>query len=226
VPRQPETELVAGPGGTLRVTEIFHSIQGESARAGLPTVFVRLTGCPLRCVWCDTDYAFSGGESVGIDDVMQRVAEYRCATVCVTGGEPLAQKNCLPLLAALCDAGHSVSLETSGALDIGGVDPRVSRIVDLKAPGSGESARNRWENLDLLTGRDELKLVLASREDYDWAVATCRERRLVERCPVLFSPVQGRLDPAQLAQWILDDRLPVRFQLQLHKLLWGNAKGR
>ncbi len=226
MPRQPETELVAGTGGILRVTEIFHSIQGESARVGLPTVFVRLTGCPLRCVWCDTDYAFSGGESVGIDDVMQRVAEYRCATVCVTGGEPLAQKNCLPLLAALCDAGHSVSLETSGALDIGGVDPRVSRIVDLKAPGSGESARNRWENLDLLTGRDELKFVLASREDYDWAVATCRERKLVERCPVLFSPVQGRLDPVQLAQGILDDRLPVRFQLQLHKLLWGNAKGR
>jgi len=226
VPRQPEAELVADPGGTLRVTEIFHSIQGESARVGLPTVFVRLTGCPLRCVWCDTDYAFSGGESVVIADVVRRVAEYRCATVCVTGGEPLAQKNCLQLLTALCDAGLSVSLETSGALDIGGVDPRVSRIVDLKAPGSGESARNRWENLDLLTGRDELKFVLASREDYDWAVATCRERRLVERCPVLFSPVQGRLDPAQLAQWILDDRLPVRFQLQLHKLLWGNVKGR
>jgi len=226
VPRQPETELAAGAGGTLRVTEIFHSIQGESGRVGLPTVFVRLTGCPLRCVWCDTDYAFSGGESIAIGEVLQRVAGYRCATVCVTGGEPLAQKNCLPLLTALCDAGLSVSLETSGALDIGGVDPRVSRIVDLKAPGSGESARNRWENLDLLTGRDELKFVLASREDYDWAVATCQERKLAERCPVLFSPVQGRLDPAQLAQWILDDRLPVRFQLQLHKLLWGAAKGR
>jgi len=226
VPRQPEAELVAGPGGTLRITEIFHSIQGESSRVGLPTVFVRLTGCPLRCVWCDTDYAFSGGETTGIADVVRRVTEYRCATVCVTGGEPLAQKNCLPLLTALCDAGLSVSLETSGALDIGGVDPRVSRIVDLKAPGSGESARNRWENLDLLTGRDELKFVLASREDYDWAVTTCRGRKLAERCPVLFSPVQGRLDPAQLAQWILDDRLPVRFQLQLHKLLWGNAKGR
>ncbi|MCX7145121.1 MAG: 7-carboxy-7-deazaguanine synthase QueE [Sulfuritalea sp.] len=187
---------------SLHVTEIFHSIQGESSRVGLPTVFVRLTGCPLRCVWCDTEYAF------------------------VTGGEPLAQKNCLPLLLALCDAGHSVSLETSGALDIGDVDPRVARIVDLKAPGSGEAAKNRWENIDLLTPEDELKFVLASREDYDWAVSACHQRRVFERCPVLFSPVQGQLDPAQLAQWILDDRLPVRFQLQLHKVLWDNAKGR
>ena len=211
---------------TLRVTEIFHSIQGESSRVGLPTVFVRLTGCPLRCVWCDTEYAFSGGKSVAIADVVQRVAAFDCATVCVTGGEPLAQKNCLPLLVALCDAGHSVSLETSGALDIGGVDPRVARIVDLKAPGSGEQAKNRWENLDLLTAGDELKFVLASREDYDWAVSACRQHRLCERCPVLFAPVQGQLDPAQLAQWIMDDRLPVRFQLQLHKVLWGNAKGR
>ena len=211
---------------TLRVTEIFHSIQGESGRVGLPTVFVRLTGCPLRCVWCDTDYAFSGGESMAIADIMQRVAGFNCATVCVTGGEPLAQKSCVSLLAALCDAGHSVSLETSGALDIGGVDPRVARIVDLKAPGSGEQAKNRWENLDLLTCHDELKFVLASRNDYDWAVSACRQRRLFDRCPVLFSPVQGQLDPAQLAQWILDDRLPVRFQVQLHKLLWGSAKGR
>jgi 7-carboxy-7-deazaguanine synthase len=211
---------------TLRVTEIFHSIQGESGRVGLPTVFVRLTGCPLRCVWCDTDYAFSGGESMAIADIMRCVAGFNCATVCVTGGEPLAQKSCVSLLAALCDAGHSVSLETSGALDIGGVDPGVARIVDLKAPGSGEQAKNRWENLDLLTCRDELKFVLASRNDYDWAVSACRQRRLFERCPVLFSPVQGQLDPAQLAQWILDDRLPVRFQVQLHKLLWGSAKGR
>ena len=210
----------------LRVTEIFHSVQGESSRIGLPTVFVRLTGCPLRCVWCDTAYAFSGGEALALGDILQRVAGFNCTTVCVTGGEPLAQKGCLPLLVALCAAGHSVSLETSGALDIAEVDPRVARIVDLKAPGSGESARNRWENLDLLTARDELKLVLASREDYEWALAACRQRRLFERCPVLFSPVQGALDPAQLAQWILDDRLPVRFQLQLHKLLWGNAKGR
>ena len=215
-----------GPGATLRVTEIFHSIQGESSRVGLPTVFVRLTGCPLRCIWCDTEYAFSGGELLALTDILRRVAEFGCTTVCVTGGEPLAQKNCLPLLAALCDAGHSVSLETGGALDIGGVDPRVARIVDLKAPGSGEAARNRWENLELLTAHDELKFVLASREDYDWAVAACRSHGIFERCPVLFSPVQGQLDPAQLAQWILDDRLPLRFQLQLHKLLWGNAKGR
>jgi 7-carboxy-7-deazaguanine synthase len=211
---------------SLRVTEIFHSIQGESSRVGLPTVFVRLTGCPLRCVWCDTDYAFSGGESLTLADILQRVAAFDCKTICVTGGEPLAQKNCLPLLAALCDAGYSVSLETSGALDIGDVDPRVARIVDLKAPGSGEAAKNRWENLDLLTAGDELKFVLASREDYDWAVSACRQRRLFDRCPVLFAPVQGQLDPAQLAQWILDDRLPVRFQLQLHKVLWDNAKGR
>lgn len=210
----------------LRVSEIFHSLQGETSRVGLPTVFVRLTGCPLRCTWCDTEYAFSGGDSLELADVMQRVSGFGCRTVCVTGGEPLAQKGAADLLAALCDAGYSVSLETSGALDIGGVDARVSRIVDLKAPGSGEEAKNRWENLDLLTSHDEVKFVLASREDYDWAVAACRQRRLFERCPVLFAPVHGRLDPALLARWLLEDRLPARFQLQLHKLLWGNAPGR
>jgi 7-carboxy-7-deazaguanine synthase len=214
------------PHTSLRVTEIFHSIQGESSRVGLPTVFVRLTGCPLRCAWCDTAYAFSGGEALSIAQVLQRVGTFDCETVCVTGGEPLAQKSCLTLLDALCDAGYSVSLETSGALDIGAVDPRVARIMDLKAPGSGEHEKNRWENLELLTPNDELKFVLASREDYDWAVSACRQRRLFERCPVLFSPVQGQLDPTQLAQWILDDRLPLRFQLQLHKVLWDNAKGR
>lgn len=210
----------------LRVSEIFHSLQGETSRVGLPTVFVRLTGCPLRCTWCDTEYAFSGGDSLELADVMQRVSSFGCRTVCVTGGEPLAQKGAADLLAALCDAGYSVSLETSGALDIGGVDARVSRIVDLKAPGSGEEAKNRWENLDLLTSHDEVKFVLASREDYDWAVAACRQHRLFERCPVLFAPVHGRLDPALLARWLLEDRLPARFQLQLHKLLWGNAPGR
>ena len=212
--------------GAVRITEIFHSIQGESSRVGLPTVFVRLTGCPLRCTWCDTAYAFNGGETLGLDAVLAEVARHNCKTICVTGGEPLAQKNCLPLLSALCDAGYAVSLETSGALDISDVDPRVSRIVDLKAPGSGEAEKNRWENLDHLTANDELKCVLASREDYDWAVAACHQRRLFERCPVLFSPVQGQLDPGQLAQWVIDDKLPVRFQLQLHKVLWGNTPGR
>ncbi|MBI4984267.1 MAG: 7-carboxy-7-deazaguanine synthase QueE [Rhodocyclales bacterium] len=219
--------MTAGPGAAaLRVTEIFHSLQGESTRVGLPTVFVRLTGCPLRCVWCDSAYAFSGGETLALADVLARVAQFQCPTVCVTGGEPLAQKACLPLLTALCDAGYAVSLETSGALDIAAVDARVSRVVDLKAPDSGEAAKNRWENLALLTPRDELKLVLASEADYLWARDVLRQRDLDTLCPVLFAPVQDALDPTQLAEWILRDRLPVRFQLQLHKLLWGNARAR
>lgn len=218
--------MSASPDAILRVSEIFHSIQGESTRVGLPTVFIRLTGCPLRCTWCDTAYAFTGGEPLAVADIIARVAEFACPTVCVTGGEPLAQKACLNLLTALCDAGYSVSLETSGALDIAGVDARVARIVDLKAPGSGEAAKNRWENLALLTPHDELKLVLASEADYRWAAQVLRERDLAALCPVLFSPVQGELEPAQLAEWILRDRLPVRFQLQLHKLLWGNARAR
>jgi 7-carboxy-7-deazaguanine synthase len=211
---------------TLRITEIFHSLQGETSRAGLPTVFVRLTGCPLRCSWCDTAYAFSGGSTRKVDDILVTVASFGCPTVCVTGGEPLAQKGCLALLERLCDAGYSVSLETSGSLDIGGVDPRVSRIVDLKAPGSGEVAGNRFENLPLLKPHDELKLVLASADDYGWACAMLAEHRLDAHCPVLFAPVQGQLEPAQLAEWILRDRLPVRMQLQLHKIIWGNAPGR
>ena len=210
----------------LRITEIFASLQGESTRVGLPTVFVRLTGCPLRCSWCDTAYAFSGGETRTLDDILAEVAGHGLRHVCVTGGEPLAQKGCLALLAALCDAGHDVSLETSGALDIAGVDPRVSRIVDLKAPGSGELARNRWENLALLNARDELKFVLADATDYDWARRQITEHRLAERCTVLLSPVAGALDPADLAGWIVRDRLPVRFQLQLHTLLWNDARGR
>lgn len=210
----------------LRVTEIFHSIQGESTRIGLPTVFVRLTGCPLRCSWCDTDYAFAGGELQEIGGVLAHVATFSCPTVCVTGGEPLAQKACPELLTSLCDAGYSVSLETSGALDVCGVDPRVSRIVDLKAPASGESAKNRWENLACLTPNDELKLVLASEADYLWGKSALAERQLDTICPVLFSPVADRLDPARLAEWILRDRLPVRFQLQLHKVLWAEPRGR
>ncbi len=211
---------------TLRITEIFHSLQGETSRAGLPTIFVRLTGCPLRCSWCDTEYAFNGGTTRSLADILSEVASHQCQTVCVTGGEPLSQKNCLPLLTALCDAGYSVSLETSGAIDIAGVDPRVSRIMDLKAPGSGEEARNLLSNIPLLTLRDELKLVLASEADYEWAKARIAEYGLTERCPVLLAPVQGQLRPAELAAWILRDRLPVRMQVQLHKIIWGNEPGR
>lgn len=211
---------------TLRVSEIFYSLQGESTRVGLPTVFIRLTGCPLRCAWCDTTYAFSDGQTLTLDAVLERVATFDCKTVCVTGGEPLAQSGCQALMTALCDAGYSVSLETSGALDISRVDPRISRIVDVKAPESGEAERNRWENLACLRPTDELKFVLASRADYDWAKSVLAERRLERFCPVLFSPVADRLLPAELAEWILADRLPVRFQLQLHKILWGAERGR
>ena len=211
---------------TLKVSEVFYSLQGEATRVGLPTVFVRLTGCPLRCAWCDTAYAFSGGESLPLQAILDRIAAYAPQHVCVTGGEPLAQKNCLPLLTALCDAGYDVSLETSGALPIGEVDRRVARIVDLKAPSSGEAEKNCWENLALLTSRDELKFVLADRADYEWARNIIAEHRLNERCSVLVSPVQSALPPQTLAEWVLADRLPVRFQIQLHKLLWGNMPGK
>lgn len=210
----------------LRISEIFHSIQGESSRIGLPTVFVRLTGCPLRCVWCDTEYAFSGGEMRALDDVMATIAEFGCKTICVTGGEPLAQKGCIDLLHALCDVGYSVSLETSGALDISEVDPRVARIMDIKAPGSGEVDKNRWENIPLLNAHDEVKFVLASAADYAWAADVVKREQLNERCAVLFSPVQGDLSPTTLAEWVVRDHLPVRFQLQLHKVLWGSERAR
>lgn len=210
----------------LRITEIFYSLQGEASRVGLPTVFVRLTGCPLRCTWCDTTYSFTGGEAASIESVLAEVGRYPARQVCVTGGEPLSQKECLPLLKALCDAGYEVSLETSGALDISGVDPRVSRIMDLKAPDSGESAKNRWENLACLNARDELKIIIASRADYDWAREQLHEQSLADRCPVLFSPAQGLIEARELAEWILADGLNVRFQMQLHKLLWGNMQGK
>jgi 7-carboxy-7-deazaguanine synthase len=193
---------------------------------GLPTVFVRLTGCPLRCTWCDTEYAFRGGEILDIPAVLDDVAAHNLHYVCVTGGEPLAQPACPTLLTALCDAGHSVSLETSGALDIGGVDSRVSRIVDLKAPGSGEAERNRFENIALLNEHDEIKIVLTDEADYQWARQQITDHRLTDRCTVLLSPVADQINPARLAEWIVRDRLPVRFQLQLHKMLWQDAKGR
>ena len=210
----------------LRLTEIFFSLQGEASRAGLPTVFVRLTGCPLRCTWCDTTYSFTGGEPATIASVLAEVAKYPARQICVTGGEPLAQKECLALLVALCDAGYDVSLETSGALDIAAVDPRVARIMDLKAPDSGESARNLWGNLALLNQRDEIKIVIASRADYEWTRQALREHKLDDLCSVLLSPAQGLVEPTALAEWILEDGLNVRFQMQLHKLLWGNMKGK
>ncbi len=218
---------VADMQETLRITEIFHSLQGETRTAGLPTVFVRLTGCPLRCHYCDTTYAFSGGETLSLSVILERVASYNPRYVCVTGGEPLAQPNGVKLLHLLCEAGYAVSLETSGAFDISAVDCRVSRVLDLKTPGSGEVARNRYENMALLTRNDQVKFVLCSREDYDWAVSKLIEYRLAERVgEVLFSPSHGQLEGRELADWIVADSLPVRLQLQLHKILWNDARGR
>lgn len=219
-------ETAALAGERLRITEIFHSLQGESRSVGWPTVFVRLTGCPLRCVWCDTTYSFHGGEWQDIDAIVENVAKYKTRHVCVTGGEPLAQKRCLTLLQRLCDAGYEVSLETSGAVDVAAVDPRVVKVLDLKAPGSGEVARNLWSNLEFLDPQDQVKFVLADRADYDWALQVLDERHLVSRCEVLFSPVHGKLAPRDLAEWILADGREVRMQLQLHKLLWGETPGK
>ena len=209
----------------LRITEIFFSLQGEAKAVGFPTVFVRLTGCPLRCTYCDTEYAFTGGKWMGLDEILDTVAGYKARHVCVTGGEPLAQKQCLSLLKQLCDAGYEVSLETSGALDICQVDRRVSRVMDLKTPASGEQERNRYDNIDCLDPSDQVKFVIGNRDDFDWAVATCQQYRLWERCEVLFSPMFGQIDPAELADWILQGNLDVRFQMQLHKLLWGEKPG-
>jgi 7-carboxy-7-deazaguanine synthase len=210
----------------LRVTEIFHSLQGEAANVGIPTVFVRLTGCPLRCRYCDTEYAFHGGAWRTIDEVLAEVARYEARYVCVTGGEPLAQPNCATLLTRLCDAGYRVSLETSGAMDIRGLDSRVVRVMDWKTPGSGEQGRNLHENVDALAPHDQVKMVLCDRGDYEWARQQLSEYALARRCEVLFSPSHGQLDARELAEWILADRLPVRFQIQLHKYLWGDARGR
>jgi len=211
---------------TLRISEIFFSLQGEASRVGLPTVFVRLTGCPLRCSWCDTEYAFTGGSTMTLEEILAEIGRYPTTHVCVTGGEPLSQKSCLELLTTLCDLGLDVSLETSGAIDISGVDPRVARIMDLKAPGSGEAEKNRWENLVHLKPGDELKVIIASRADYEWARHALQVHDLAGRCPVLFSPAQGLIEARELAEWILADGLPVRFQVQLHKVIWGNMKGK
>ncbi|MGB2832432.1 MAG: 7-carboxy-7-deazaguanine synthase QueE [Methylotenera sp.] len=211
---------------SLKIHEIFYSLQGESSRVGLPTVFVRLTGCPMRCVYCDTAYAFSGGSNMEIADILAKVAAFGTKYVTVTGGEPLAQKNCQVLLKALCDAGYSVSLETGGAIDISPVDQRVSVILDVKTPGSGEMENNLWENLHHLKTTDEVKFVLCNRADYEWAKGILAQKNIADQCPVLFSPVYSQVKPTDLAEWVLADQLPVRMQLQLHKILWGEVAGK
>jgi 7-carboxy-7-deazaguanine synthase len=210
----------------LKITEVFYSLQGEADTAGIPTTFVRLTGCPLRCQYCDTAYAFTGGDWWTVDSVVARVRELGARHVCVTGGEPLAQKTCPELLTALCDAGHRVSLETSGAMSLEGVDERVIRVVDVKTPGSKEERRNRYEQLESLRASDLVKFVICDREDYDWSRAKLAELGLDSRCTVLFSPSHEQLPARDLADWIVSDRLPVRFQIQLHKYLWGNVAGK
>ncbi len=213
-------------GTRLRITEIFYSLQGEALTAGCPTIFIRLTGCPLRCGYCDTEYAFTGGEWMEQDKILKTISAYNTPYVTVTGGEPLAQKNCLSLLVALCDAGYRVSLETSGALDVAGVDPRVVKVMDLKTPGSGEVERNRLENIDLLDENDLVKFVICDERDYQWAKDMLEKYQLAARCSVLFSPGYEQLKATDLADWVLRDQLPVRLQLQLHKILWGNTPGR
>jgi 7-carboxy-7-deazaguanine synthase len=209
-----------------RITEIFYSLQGETRTIGLPTVFVRLTGCPLRCGYCDTAYAFTGGEKMDIADIVERVASYNPRYVTVTGGEPLAQQTCHQLLTELCDLGVEVSLETSGAMDISQVDPRVVKVMDLKTPASKEESKNLYSNIDLLTDNDQIKFVICNQDDYQWSKQKLAEYDLASRCEVLFSPIHGDLEPSQLADWIVEDNLPVRMQVQLHKYLWGDEQGR
>ncbi len=216
----------ADAAARVKLTEIFFSIQGEADSVGWPTVFIRLTGCPLRCTYCDSAYAFHGGEWFSLPQVLQRTSEFNAKRVCVTGGEPLAQRGCFPLLTALCDAGYAVSLETSGAIDIADVDARVIRVVDIKTPASGEVARNRLENLALLRSDEQVKFVICDRADYEWSRELVRSHEIDLRCMVLFSPGYHQLKPVTLAQWLLEDRLPVRLQVQLHKYLWGDVPGR
>lgn len=217
---------MSSASNSLRISEIFFSLQGETSRVGLPTVFVRLTGCPLRCTYCDTTYAFTGGQSMTLEAIMAEVARHAPHFVTVTGGEPLAQKNCLRLLRLLCDAGYEVSLETGGAADVSGVDARVVKVLDIKTPASGEMEKNLWSNLEHLNPHDEIKFVLCDEADYQWAKQVLAERKLAQRCEVLFSPAQGQLSARDVAEWMLRDHLPVRLQVQLHKALWGNEVGR
>jgi len=210
----------------LRITEIFYSIQGESLSVGLPTIFIRLTGCPLRCNYCDTAYAFQGGEQKLISDILEEIKVYKTAYVTVTGGEPLAQKPCLELLKLLCDAGYNVSLETSGALGLSRVDERVIKVMDLKTPSSGEVEKNLYSNLEFLTKKDQLKFVIGSYDDYLWAVESIEKNAIKDICEILMSPCFGQVELKELAEWILEDQLAVRLQTQLHKLIWGNEPGR
>ena len=226
MPTQPDNPPVPAAERELRVSEIFYSLQGESRTVGLPTVFIRLTGCPLRCGYCDTSYAFSGGEKMKLSEILQQVTAYAPRYVTVTGGEPLAQRDCWLLLKMLCDAGYITSLETSGAIDISKVDRRVSTVMDIKTPGSGEVERNRYQNIDLLKRKDQVKFVISDRADYDWSRQLIEEKGLLDKCEILFSPVHGKLDPAVMAGWIIEDNLPVRMQIQLHKYLWGDERGR
>ncbi|CAG1769137.1 7-carboxy-7-deazaguanine synthase [uncultured bacterium] len=211
---------------TLRITEIFYSLQGEANTVGIPTVFIRLTGCPLRCVYCDSAYAFTGGKKMTIADIINEVKQYNCQYITVTGGEPLAQAASLELMKQLADLGYKISLETSGALDVSGVDSRVIKVIDLKTPDSGEQQKNHYQNLDHITAQDQLKFVISSDKDYQWSKNIIEQHQLLGRCEILFSPVAGQQNPTELAEKILSDRLPVRFQIQLHKLLWGDVQGK